>query len=594
MLPGPILRREIKAASSGRGWFMTRSALALALGAVVVLPLFSDRADAADPESLHRLAPGFFAIAIGLELLVLAPLAAVSAGVSIAEEREKDTLSQLLLTRLSRLELAATKLTGRLLPTLLPAIAGLPFLLVSGWWGGLSLRLAALIVAAFVSTLAVAASFGVLGSSRRERSSSGRIEAVGWTIGWLVGVPLMSRLPASSGTLWSDLLVEIRRLCGWLAPSSPLSLLTDASWVGGGGAVGAALAERLLWMIGLQAPLIALALAGVVASLRLREPHPREWDAYGGYRPPVDDDDPIYWREYVLPTRGGQRPLVLTYLRMLWIMLRALLMILLQMVFLLILVAMIGGVLYFTAWYGWAAFQERWMGRSFPGGPYASRDQLNMFMRLMTFFLGLSPAAATVATLSTKIRTEHDKKTWEALLTTPLTGREILGSKTRAIVRGLRRLGGCLIILWCLGIACDALHPLGAAVAGLGCASVGLFGLGLGARLALKPEATSQNVNSAAALWMIALMGAGGLTIVAPLCSARQFQALGSYNPWLPWWAAVFVAVAITAMAAIGRTLIRSNFERFDEWVGRPRRAETPASAPTPAALPLLDPDAVG
>lgn len=598
MLPGPILRREMKAAASGRGRFVARVVLGLLIGAFAVAPVIAVEATGDfEPELIHDYAAYVFASAIAIEILFLAPQVALSAGVSIAEEREKDTLSLLLLTRLTRLELAATKLVGRLLPSLSLALVGFPFVVIGGWWAGLSVLLTAEVFAMLAGALAVAAAFGILASARRDRLSSARLEGVGWTMAWLIGAPLLSRLPASSGTLWGEILVEIRRVCSWLAPSSPLSLVTDPAWLGNGSSMGAALSERLLLMAALQAVVLGVILAGVVASLRLREPHAREWDAFGGYRPPMGDD-PIYWREYLLPWRGAERPMVWIWLRQLVILLRAILINAFQALLIFVLSAMIIGMVVGAGAFGYRAFQEAWLGQGARSDPYGARVSFNLFIRMVTFLVGLTPASATASALATQIVTERDKKTWDSILTTPLSGAEILGSKIRAIVRNLWQASRWLIPLWLLGAACDALDPLGLLIAAAGLVAVVYLGLGLGSASALKPGATSQSINSRAALWMIVLMGLGGLTILAPLCSRRQIDVLWAAAPWLPESATAVISVLLIAIAgslAAGHWLVRRSIDRFDEWVGRPQRAEPAAIAsPSPAALPQLDPDAVG
>jgi hypothetical protein len=180
---------------------------------------------------------------------------------------------------------------------------------------------------------------------------------------------------------------------------------------------------------------------------------------------------------------------------------------------------------------------------------------------------------------------ERDKKTWESLLTTPLTGREILGSKMRVVARNLRQAWRWMLPLWLLGVACDALHPLGALVALAGLASVSALGLAEGGRVALKPGATSQSANSQAALWMIVLMALGAATILAPLGSAQQFHTFWTRTPGRPASTiglVAFVLALIVASALNARAIIRRNFARFDELVGRPFRRE-PAARPAPA-----------
>ena len=236
MLPGPIFRREMKAAAGRSEWFVPRIVLAVTLGAVVVVAGLGllERGEwdlgVYEPAMLTTYAGIVLALLIGIEIVFLSVLTAAAASSSIAEEREKDTLPLLLLTRLTRVELVATKLAGRLAPSLLLMLTGLPMILGSAWFAGLPVLVLIEALAISVTTLAVGGSLAMVSSARSDRSGSARGEAIAWTIMWLGGIPFITLLPVRSGTLWGDLLVELRRLASWIAPSSPVSLLTDSSW----------------------------------------------------------------------------------------------------------------------------------------------------------------------------------------------------------------------------------------------------------------------------------------------------------------------------------------------------------------------------
>jgi ABC-type Na+ efflux pump permease subunit len=577
------LRREVKAAGQVRGLFAFRTMMALAIGgcaAAVGLVMFGPSTDSAispgvyEPRALRVYSAIVLAVAIGIQATFVPLWAAMAAGAGIAEEREKDTLPLLLLTRLTRLELVATKMAGRLAPSFLLMLTGLPLILGGARVVDLSPLLAVEILAVVTSTLIMAGSLGSFASSRRDRTATAHHEALAWSMFWLVVLPLASLMPARSGTLWGDLLVELRRLAGWLAPSSPVSLLTDRSWLSGQPDVAGALSGRLLTMLAMQAAVIALALAGSVAGLRLREPHPTSWDPHRGYRPPVGDD-PIYWREYELPRRGARLPAVVIYARYLLILLRAIVMMALQAVFVAVAMAVPIGLVIGAGWFGYFAFRQSWGLAPAPVGAPDARDHLNWFIRAVTFMLGSIPMMNAASTVAAGIALERDKKTWEPLLTTPLTGPEILSSKMRAAARGAVAAGRWLIPVWLLGVICGAVHPLGAVAAAAAAVLVTRLGLALGVREAIKPGATTRSANSAAASWSLALWLVGALTVVAPLSSTRDLENLKVWDARLPWLASVGLVAAAVAMAALARSLTRRCFERFDQWVGRPHRATT-------------------
>jgi hypothetical protein len=339
-------------------------------------------------------------------------------------------------------------------------------------------------------------------------------------------------------------------------------------------------------MLAFQAGLVAAALAGAVGGLRLREPHPTEFDPHRGYRPPVGDD-PIYWREFELPRRGRRVLPVVVLVRRLLILLRILVLVALQVVALAIAAAMLIGTMIAGGWFGVLAFRETWGLDAPPAGPVSARDAFNGYIRLMSFMMGVLPMMVST-NVAGRIAYERDKKTWEPLLMTPMTGAEILASKRRVMAISLRATGRGLVVLWLVGIVCGALHPAGAVLAALGYVTGVRLGLTLGLRAAIRPGATTRSINASTNVWSLALMVVGGCTIVAPLCSPRDLGRLRDLGAPLPWLgAAVLLALAI-AMAAWERSVTRRCTERFDEWVGRPHRSSEMAGATgIPAAQPV-------
>ena len=110
-------------------------------------------------------------------------------------------------------------------------------------------------------------------------------------------------------------------------------------------------------MLVLQSDVIVLALGGAVACLRLREPHPNWWDPHRGYRPPVGDD-PIFWREYVLPMRGSRLPVTVMLARRLLVLLRLVLVLAIQLILVALAVAVPIGLFLGAGWFGYLALRE--------------------------------------------------------------------------------------------------------------------------------------------------------------------------------------------------------------------------------------------
>lgn len=595
MLPGPIFRREVRAASGGRSLFTTRLALAVTL-AIFVLPpaellldpsAYPRRFSYSQAAAARFYSAYVFAATVAVQVMLLAMIAAASVAASIAEEREKDTLPLLLLTRLTRLELVGTKFAGRLMPALLANLIGLPLIVFAAWFAGLPALVVVEVLAMIASTAAAAGGLGILASSRRERVQPAVLGAIGWTILWLVGLPVAALMPVRSGTLWGELLVELRRLAGWLAPSSPLSLITDRSWFASTADASHWLSDRILLMMAMQAGLVVAALAGAVGGLRRREPRPMASDPDRGYRPPVGDD-PIFWREYEMPYRALRGPLLLKLVRRLLIVLRTIVLLAIQAMVLAAAGAMLIGTVVAAGWYGYFAFRETWGFAPPSAATSGAREQLNGFILFVTFFLGPMPMMGA-GTVESQITFERDRKTWESLLMTPMTGAEILSSKRRVVERALWAVQRWLIPLWLLGIVCGALNPLGVALAAVGLVTGTGLGLALGLRAAIRPRATpTGTVGAMQGAWYFALMLVGALTVIAPLMPGGSFEGVR----WLrSAGTAGLVAIAI-AMTIWERRLTRVCFARFDEWVGRPHRAagggregrKRAATDPDPAA----------
>jgi hypothetical protein len=66
-------------------------------------------------------------------------------------------------------------------------------------------------------------------------------------------------------------------------------------------------------------------------------------------------------------------------------------------------------------------------------------------------------------------------------------------------------------------------------------------------------------------LWTPALVAIGLVTVVVPLCSARELDGLRSHDARLPRLLAAGLVAAPLAMAALAWFLIRRCFDRFDE-----------------------------
>ena len=172
MLPGPIFRRELKTAARPRNLFIVRTVLGLALAAIMILaglgPLGWDgmTKEVYEPNELSTFGGMVLIAIIAVEITFLMPVALTMVSPSIAEEREKDTLPLLLLSRLSHIEIVVTKLLGRLIPALCLVLLGFPLIAGCAWCAGLPALVVVEALAVVASTVIVAGGLSILASAR--------------------------------------------------------------------------------------------------------------------------------------------------------------------------------------------------------------------------------------------------------------------------------------------------------------------------------------------------------------------------------------------------------------------------------------------
>ncbi len=576
MFSGPLFRREYLAATRRRRPVVFRTVFAVVLGSLALVAgyfLFerqSDPTSPSPPQQVVRFGQVVFLGTVGIEVLFLIFIVPASVSEAIAEERQQDTLSQLLLTRLRPVEIVLVKMMARWVPAAYLILTGLPVLVAAAWMAGLERCLVPTLVVLAASSGFMAA-MAILASSRAEQPGAARGQALAGIMAWLAVPPFVTIIPVPTGTLWGDLMAELKNLCVFIAPSSPISLVTDRAWYFRPQAVR--LEDRVAWMVGLQALFGLLAVSLAASRLRARERNPNWLDPTRGYRTPCGDD-PIYWREFEFPMRRGGGSLVAIRLRHVWILIQATLLNLLTLVGTLLFLAVPLGLLASTFHYGSAAFGEVWQHGYGPAGPFDERERFNFVIRGGTGLLVFLPALGLPALIVGRITAERDRKTWDAFLTTPLTDQEILRSKSRAALHGLWQAAKWVPLLWVLGLATGSVMPLGVALAGIDLALCVWAAVALGLWLGIQPGLTS-TASSRAALSLIGFFTLHAPALWAALVSPREWAEFALW-PAPIRWGLILAGLAVPVVtAAIAWWLTQRTIRRFDEWVGRPCRSQT-------------------
>jgi hypothetical protein len=568
MFSGPMFRYEYRTATRKRRPFVIRVFIALALVSATLFVGFlvlTANTPAPPHDRLILLGQAVFIAAFCLALLFLVFLVPAFVGSSIAEERAKDTLPLLLLTRLTRIEIALIKTTARWLCAVNLVLSGLPVLVVSAWDAGLELELL-LAMLVLLSSSGFMATLAILASASQADAGNARAIATAWIFGWLIGPPIVSIMPIRSADLWGMLLTELKSLCALVAPSSPLSLVTDHGWYTGSSLVD--LESRVALMVGLQAVFGLLALASTANRLKACETNPNWMDPTRGYRPPCGDD-PIFWRESELPMRRGGGSLIALRLRYLLIVSKAVLINVAALIGVLLVLAIPIGLVAATMYYGFGAFEELRKYGYGPDGPFIERLNFNILVRAATGLLALLPAMIQTSLVGTRITAERNKKTWDTFLTTPLSGTEILRSKAHVALTSVKT-GWPLLVIWVLGLACGVVTTLGVFVAALDLVLVAWASLALGLYLSLRPDPTDVASSHSASSTLLLFVAHTAL-LAAALASPREIAEFGSWD-WKIRYG--LVLLGLTVMIVTGATawvLTRRTLDRFDEWVGRPR-----------------------
>ena len=471
-LAGPECRRAL-----GRGWLiLVRTAAGLAVGTVALTALWywwiSQGIDAGHrPYEELRVALGVIEVMLLTVALVLGP--AVLAG-SLAGEKERGVLALLLTTRVRSREVVAGRLAGKLAQVGMILLAGLPALVLVGALAGLGPS--TLFVTALLPS-AVAVGGGGIAAVASTVSRRGRdaLLAVYLVDLFLMLTPLIGGFGASP---WWD----------WLGTLNPYSTLAPLV---GRDATAPAWASIGFWLaIGL--------LGGSLASWRLRPSCLAPLDgervarksAKRGVVPPVDERRPMLWKELFIERvatlgRFGR-----------W-------------AGLLLILGLGAGSVALAGVYFWNAF--------YPGSPEWADWSKAQMMRwygdsgfwvscLLQWAIGLRAAVS--------ISSERERGTWDALLTSPLDGAEIVRGKLWGSLYAIRWLTLAAFVAWTLTAATGAAPLSGPVTWGIGVLVSGAFIAAVGVRTSLASPTATRAMSLTIGIWLAAYVGVAFLTVV--------------------------------------------------------------------------------
>ena len=495
--PGPVVRVEMLVTARRGRYYAARAAYGLGL----LLALCQEYASWShvDPRfatihNLGRFAESTFlafAGAQGLALLVLIP--ALLAG-TIAEERQRNTLPDLLASDLNGSEIVLGKLGARLLHVGIFLLLGLPIVSMLGLFGGLdpwdvlSVALGTVSVTLFVAGLSILVSVVV------PRPGRAIVTAYSIVATWLFLPPLLGQLaPHFAWPLWwvdplNNLVLASHPVIVWAKLSGATrsriyDTIGNSAW---NTQYGNEAFQSLVLMAWLQ--LVSAALFVVLAVWWLRPSRDvargrRRGRGRGQHRGqaqsqaralrrpsarPACGDDPMAWKERHAP--GDRR----TWLSSLPVVL--------------VLGVALGCFLFDAArpvFVGLVLFDSR-----------ARLDQARLLLNgelrgsaaIVFTIAGLAVAGAAASSVSE----ERARGTWTSLMTTLLTGPEIVRAKMFGAVWGARRLIFTVLAIWGVGLLVGAIAPLGFLAAVVGLFVFLGFASALGVFVSLKARSTSR------------------------------------------------------------------------------------------------------
>jgi len=163
----PVLAKDLTELAARRRTYIVRAVYAGVLFLIFALSLSSGLAKAGrDPAAALGIGRQFFMVIVGLQIGGVYLLLPAMMGGCIAEEKEKRTLDLLFVTDLTPGEIVLQKLVGRLVPMLTLLLLSLPLMAVCYAFGGLSAEMVALSALVLVTTCFQVGAYAVLNSTR--------------------------------------------------------------------------------------------------------------------------------------------------------------------------------------------------------------------------------------------------------------------------------------------------------------------------------------------------------------------------------------------------------------------------------------------
>lgn len=576
---GPAFQKEVRSAGRRKGTYWLRAFYAFGLLAIVGLVFSGMRESLRGMDGLQRFqtlqafAPILTGIVVGFQFAMMALMSPILTASCICEEKRGRTLAALMTTPLTSGQIAGGKLASRVVQLVILSLLSTPLLLAIRVFGGLEAEVVLAAACVSISTAILGASLGLMYSIWHRRATTAAMFG------------LFSLALAQGGPTALQAIIYYNVTGSGSGGSMPFGILTTCSpavltavcseQFGGGGMPG--LNSREMWIVNTIYNLILAAAVTILTSVALRRTMLREASGGGGWgsdassagrgrrkrgrgAPPVppptplglpgdaapgallsdaplplaeavappeaDDapastdehfreaartrevgDRPVLWREVRLPTFGSRRTFR---------------------------IAVGLAAAFFVLMYAWVGIHSEG------------------FQGTVGVIGALTIMVQSVFLTTGGVSGEREAKTWEVLLCTPLTGRDIVLGKFLGTLRGQWFVPTVLLGHYALSALFGAMHPIMLVHVALTYLGPMLFFTALGALLSLVVRrgtlAAVVNLVVAMALWV-------GSWIVGALVA--WFFDLESADAVEAYWQACFAANPIAMMVAAAEPAYR-------------------------------------
>lgn len=538
LLLGPMAGPECRQASRRSWTIWVRMIMGIAACSIIFVALYVvDFTRAFDPYHLPYVElRTALAILEGLMIafaMILSP--AVLAG-SLAGEKERGSIGLLLTTPVNALDVILGRLAGRLSQVVMIELAAVPILLLLASYAGMVPSITFHLIA-----LPLAVTFGGGGIALGASALSKRGRDALLFVYLLFVLFLMSPLIETAGLPW----------VGLLNPFRPLDDLIESE------RFGTALTSALIW--------VGLGLASLgLGAWRLRPSCLAEGDdarKRGRARrrvavPPVDGR-PMLWKELHIERVGtlGRAGRWIGGVLILWLGVGSLI---------------LAGV---AAWSYSRESEGDWALWSVEQLSFWYGNSARTISFLIFAAIGLRSAVA--------IASERERGTWDALLTSPLEGSEIILGKLWGSLHALRWLIGSALIAWTIAVALGGLLPGEYAELLVGLATIGPLTAAIGVRTSLRAATATRamgltmGIGFATYLLLFSIAGAvcigvGFACIIGWMYAINAGVITVQNPPWFPMSFRLGMNLVFHGLAAIVTILIVIETRlRFDRVAGR-------------------------